>query len=98
LKALAQIGNVPVGEGEDVEAVILGLLGAETGWKQKLLSRFKQEAGESEPVKLAALEALGKIGTGKSLPLLERLAKSALGQFASKIQETKQQIELRSQT
>jgi len=97
LKTLAQMGNVPVGEDEDVEAVILGLLGAEAGWKQKLLSRLKKDTGESEPVKLAALETLAKIGTEKSLPLLERLAKSAAGQFAAKLQETKQQIELRLQ-
>lgn len=95
LKTLAHIGNVPIGGDETVEAVVLGLLSAETGWTQKLFSRLKKEGGESEPVKLAALEALSKIGTEKSLPLLERLAKSATGQFATKIRETQQQIELR---
>jgi hypothetical protein len=95
LRTLAHLGNVKIGEGADVEAAILGLLGAETGWAQKLFSRLKKETGESESVKLVALEALGKLGTEKSLPLLERLAKSADGQLAAKIREAKQQIELR---
>jgi HEAT repeat protein len=96
-KVLAQLGNVPVNADEDAEAVLLSLLGAGAGWAKKLLSKFREETGESEAVKLVALDTLGKIGTEKSLSLLERLAKTAAGQLLAKIQETQKQIELRTQ-
>jgi len=97
-RTLALLGNVPVNEAEDAEAVLISVLGVGSGWTQKLLSRFRQDTvGESEAVKLVALDTLGKIGTEKSLPLLERLAKTAEGQLLAKIQETQKQIELRTQ-
>ena len=96
-KVLAQLGNVPVNADEDAEAVLLSLLAAGAGWAQKLLSKFREETGESETVKLVALDTLGKIGTEKSFSLLERLAKTAAGKLLSKIQDTQKQIELRTQ-
>ncbi len=98
IETLALLGNATVTEDKKVEDVLLDIVRPKKRWSFRLSGGTKRSAAKKEEeytIKIAALSALAKIGTRKSLPKLRKLSDKGDMVISKGAKQALSQIQLR---